>query len=61
MLTTWLVEGARHVGAWRKEPKAYESRVLGFFTAHEPATSAPGAPAASVAGAASLSAPASSH
>ena len=37
MLTTWLVDGARHVGAWKKEPKAYESRVLGFFAAHEPA------------------------
>jgi hypothetical protein len=36
MLTLWLVEGARHVGAWRKEPQAYESRVLGFFAAHEP-------------------------
>lgn len=39
MLTTWLVEGARHVGAWRKEPQAYESRVLGFFAAHQPASS----------------------
>jgi uncharacterized protein len=37
MLTLWLVDGARHVGAWRKEPKAYESRVLGFFASHEPA------------------------
>jgi uncharacterized protein len=41
MLTTWLVDGARHVGAWRKEPKAYESRVLGFFAAHEPAAHQP--------------------
>ena len=37
MLNVWLVDGARHVGAWRKEPKAYESRVLGFFAAHQPA------------------------
>ena len=37
MLTLWLVNGARHVGAWKKEGKAYESRVLGFFAAHEPA------------------------
>lgn len=37
MLTVWLVDGARHVGSWRKEPKAYEARVLGFFAAHEPA------------------------
>jgi uncharacterized protein len=36
-LTLWLVDGARHVGAWKKEGKAYESRVLGFFAAHEPA------------------------
>jgi uncharacterized protein len=36
LLAVWLVEGARHVGAWRKEGKAYESRVLGFFAAHEP-------------------------
>jgi uncharacterized protein len=41
MLTTWLVDGARHVGAWRKEPKAYESRVLGFFAAHEPGAHGP--------------------
>lgn len=40
MLTVWLVDGARHVGAWRKEPKAYESRVLGFFATHEPAPAA---------------------
>lgn len=39
MLTTWLVDGARHVGAWRKEPAAYETRVLGFFAAHQPASS----------------------
>ena len=39
MLTLWLVDGARHVGAWRKEGKTYESRVLAFFTAHEPALS----------------------
>jgi uncharacterized protein len=39
MLTLWLVDGARHVGAWRKEGKTYESRVLGFFAAHEPALS----------------------
>jgi alpha-beta hydrolase superfamily lysophospholipase len=36
MLQIWLVNGARHVGAWRKDPQAYESRVLGFFAAHEP-------------------------
>jgi alpha-beta hydrolase superfamily lysophospholipase len=46
MLTVWLVDGARHVGAWRKEPKAYESRVLGFFAAHEPGASAPAGRAA---------------
>jgi uncharacterized protein len=39
MLTTWLVDGARHVGAWRKEPAAYETRVLGFFAAHQPVSS----------------------
>jgi uncharacterized protein len=46
MLKIWLVNGARHVGAWRKEPQAYESRVLGFFAAHEPeAIHEPRAPA----------------
>jgi fermentation-respiration switch protein FrsA (DUF1100 family) len=40
MLTLWLVDGARHVGAWRKEGKAYESRVLSFFASHEPAHAA---------------------
>jgi fermentation-respiration switch protein FrsA (DUF1100 family) len=64
MLTLWLVDGARHVGAWRKEPKAYESRVLGFFTSHEPVPAAPAGRAtatASVAPAGRLTAPASSH
>lgn len=41
MLTTWIVDGARHVGAWRKEPKAYETRVLGFFAGHQSAAAAP--------------------
>lgn len=64
MLTTWLVDGARHVGAWRKEPKVYESRVLGFFAAHEPVSTAPSASTASAASTASpatLAAPAASH
>jgi alpha-beta hydrolase superfamily lysophospholipase len=59
MLTLWLVEGARHVGAWRKEPKAYESRVLGFFAAHEPAHQP--APVTTAGAAHSLAAPAASH
>jgi hypothetical protein len=46
MLTLWLVDGARHVGAWRKEGKTYESRVLGFFAAHEPAPAVPAGRAA---------------
>jgi uncharacterized protein len=40
LLTLWLVDGARHVGAWKKEGKTYESRVLNFFAAHEPANHA---------------------
>lgn len=55
LLTLWLVDGARHVGAWKKEGKVYESRVLNFFAAHEPAPAAPAFPVAAVA------APASSH
>jgi dipeptidyl aminopeptidase/acylaminoacyl peptidase len=58
LLTLWLVHGARHVGAWKKEGKAYESRVLKFFAAHEPAPAAPSAPAFPTA---SVAAPASSH
>jgi alpha-beta hydrolase superfamily lysophospholipase len=62
MLTTWLVDGARHVGAWRKEPKTYESRVLGFFATHEPAPATPPAPTATAASVgAPLAAPVTSH
>jgi alpha-beta hydrolase superfamily lysophospholipase len=65
MLTTWIVDGARHVGAWRKEPKAYESRVLGFFATHEPArpteiTATAGTPAAAPTTAFGMT-PASAH
>jgi uncharacterized protein len=61
LLTLWLVDGARHVGAWKKEGKRYESRVLGFFAAHEPARHRADATTPSVTPTASLAAPVSSH
>jgi alpha-beta hydrolase superfamily lysophospholipase len=61
LLTLWLVDGARHVGAWKKEGKRYESRVLGFFAAHEPARHRADATTPSVTPTASIAAPVSSH